>query len=87
LSVVLDALLVSALGGDTARPWTVRGLRPYRLFQRGREASLEVHVTIIDRAGVRRASCDVPVVTSVSALRRWLTKALDLGGPVAWHVN
>jgi hypothetical protein len=65
----------------------VQGLGRTAYSVAGREASLEVHVTIIDRAGVRRTSCSVPMIISESALRRWLTKALDLGDPAAWHVN
>jgi hypothetical protein len=44
-------------------------------------------VTIIERAGVRRTCCTVPRVTSAGALRRWLTRALDLGDPAAWGLR
>jgi hypothetical protein len=48
---------------------------------------VEFPVTIIERAGVRRTRCNVPAVASGCALRGWLTRALDLGDPAAWHLK
>jgi hypothetical protein len=48
---------------------------------------VEFPVTIIERAGVRKTCCTVPAFSSGGALLRWLTWALDLGDPAAWHVK
>jgi hypothetical protein len=48
---------------------------------------VEFPVTIIEQAGVWKTRCIVPAVTSGGALLRWLTWALDLGDPAAWHVK
>jgi hypothetical protein len=48
---------------------------------------VEFPVTIIERAGMRKTCCTVPAVASGGALLRWLTQALELGDPAAWHVK
>jgi hypothetical protein len=53
----------------------------------GAGPTVTVPVTIIEQTRVRKTCCTVPRATSASALRRWLTQALDLGDPAAWGLR
>jgi hypothetical protein len=48
---------------------------------------VEFPVTVIEQVGVRRIYCRVPRLSSRSALRCWLVRALGLGDLAAWQMQ